>query len=225
MAAHHCTEAALQPEPHAHESARDPILDGRDSLRLVKLRLGLTLIAVAILPIAAVSPLVRAVAEEARVTHHERLTDQAETAAIEVRRELALVRTDADDVLTQPAIVAGAAANATAADKRKAKDGLAAFVGGHSGIVVGATLLTNDGVKASSGAQIDVSSLPPGVVVGGLAVPDQDDARILVVETSVPGDKPARTLVSAVSLPALLMAATPKTDLPGRTVRMANATG
>src|SRR3954451_21031367 len=105
MATHYRSEAALQPEPHAIDTARDPILDGRDSLRLVKLRLGLTLIAVAILPIAAVSPLVRAVAEEARVTHHERLTDQAQTAAYEIQRELTLVRTAAGSMLTQPAIV------------------------------------------------------------------------------------------------------------------------
>ena len=70
----------MQPELNHPDVSRDPILDGRDSLRLVKLRLALTLIAVAVLPIAAVSPLVRAVAEEARVTHHDRLVDQARTA-------------------------------------------------------------------------------------------------------------------------------------------------
>ena len=70
----------MHPDSQHHDVSRDPILDGRDSLRLVKLRLALTLIAVAVLPIAAVSPLVRAVAEEARVTHHERLADQAATA-------------------------------------------------------------------------------------------------------------------------------------------------
>ena len=49
----HASEVACTPISRA-DPARDPILDGRDSLRLVKLRLGLTLIAVAILPIAAV---------------------------------------------------------------------------------------------------------------------------------------------------------------------------
>jgi diguanylate cyclase (GGDEF)-like protein len=226
MAAHRRSEVVLQPEPQAHDVARDPILDGRDSLRLVKLRLGLTLIAVAILPIAAVSPLVRAVAEEARVTHHERLTDQAQTAALEVGRELALVRTAADALLTEPTIVGAAAGDASPTDRRKAKDRLARFIDGPTGIVVGATLLTGDGARASSGAPIDVAELPPGVVVGGLAaMPDAHDAQILVVETSDPGDKPARTLVSAVSVPALLLAATPRTDLPGRSVRMADSTG
>lgn len=226
MATHQRSEVVLQPEPQAHDTARDPILDGRDSLRLVKLRLGLTLIAVAILPIAAVSPLVRAVAEEARVTHHERLTDQAQTAVVEIGRELALVRMGADAMLADPAIVAAASADATSADRRKAKDSLQDYVNGPTGLVVGATLLTADGVKASFGVPIDVATLPPGVVVGGLAaVADTEDARILVVETSDAKDKPARTVISAVSVPALLIAATPKTDLPGRSVRMADASG
>src|SRR6185436_1459191 len=226
MATHHRFEVALQPEPQAHDTARDPILDGRDSLRLVKLRLGLTLIAVAILPIAAVSPLVRAVAEEARVTHHERLSDQAQTAALEVRRELALVRTAADELLTEPALLKAAAGDATPTDRRNARETIADYVDGPTGIVVGATLLTADGAKAFSGATIDTADLPPGVLLGGLtAIPDPADARILVVESSKPGDKPARTLISAVSVPALLLAATPKTDLPGRSVRMADPSG
>src|SRR6476659_8650435 len=101
----------MHPDPPHQDVSRDPILDGRDSLRLVKLRLGLTLIAVAVLPIAAVSPLVRAVAEEARFTHHERLTDQAQTAAYEVQRELTQVRAAAGAVLTQPGMIAAAASD------------------------------------------------------------------------------------------------------------------
>jgi diguanylate cyclase (GGDEF)-like protein len=216
----------MQPESPVHDSARDPILDGRDSLRLVKLRLGLTLIAVAILPIAAVSPLVRAVAEEARVTHHERLTDQAQTAAFEVGRELAQVRNTADALLSQPAIAAASDTGATTADRRKAKDSLGAYVDGPMGVVVGATLLTSDGTQAAVGVPIDIADLPPGLLVDGVAaIPDPAEARILVVESTAKGEKPARTLVSAVSVSALLMAATPKTDLPGRAVRMADASG
>src|SRR5689334_24775231 len=104
--------------PQHRDAPRDPILDGRDTLRLVELRLGLTLIAVAILPIAAVSPLVRAVAEEAGVAHHERLTDQAQTAALELGRELSVVRTTDDAMLARPTIVAAAAGDATATDRR-----------------------------------------------------------------------------------------------------------
>jgi diguanylate cyclase (GGDEF)-like protein len=226
MAPHYRFEVALQPETQAHDTARDPVLDGRDSLRLVKLRLGLTLIAVAILPIAAVSPLVRAVAEEARVTHHERLIDQAQTAALEIRRELTALRTAAADLLTEPAVKAAAAGDASPTDRRKARETISRIVDGKSGLVAGATLLTADGARAFSGDQIDVAALPQGVVLGGLAaIPDKADARILVVQSSEQGDKPARTLIAAVSVPALLMAATPKTDLPGRSLRMADASG
>jgi len=226
MATHHRFEVALQPESPAHDSARDPILDGRDSLRLVKLRLGLTLIAVAILPIAAVSPLVRAVAEEARVTHHERLSDQAQTVALEIDRKLEIVRTGAEALLSDESIVAAAGAGATAADRKSVRETLAEFVDGPSGIVVGATLLTSDGAQASTGVSINVAALPPGVLVGGLAaVADPVAARILVVETSAKGDKPARTVITAVAVSALLVAATPKTDLPGRTLRMSDASG
>src|SRR5512132_688448 len=103
----------MHPEPQHHDVSRDPILDGRDSLRLVKLRLGLTLIAVAVLPIAAVSPLVRAVAEEARVTHHERLADQASTAVGEFEREIGLVRAVEQELLADRAIVAAAGSGAS----------------------------------------------------------------------------------------------------------------
>ena len=41
----------MHPDSPQTDVTRDPILDGRDSLRLVKLRLALTLITVAILPI------------------------------------------------------------------------------------------------------------------------------------------------------------------------------
>lgn len=205
MATHHRFEVALQPESQAIDTARDPILDGRDSLRLVKLRLGLTLIAVAILPIAAVSPLVRAVAEEARVTHHERMADQAQTVAFGVESELARVRKAAVAALAQPALVAAAAADATTADKRKARDSLAAYIDGPTGLIVGATLWSTDGARASSGVAIDVTRLPSGIVVDGVvAVPDAADARILVVASSEPGDKPARTIISAVSVRAML---------------------
>src|SRR6185295_19383785 len=98
------SEVAVQPDPQHHDIPRDPILDGRDSLRLVKLRLALTLIAVAILPIAAVSPLVRAVAEEARVAHHDRLVDLARTASLEVERSIAGIRTQTRELLDEPAI-------------------------------------------------------------------------------------------------------------------------
>src|SRR3954465_15374162 len=117
MAAHYRFEVALQPETQAHDTSRDPILDGRDSLPLVKLRLGLTLIAVAILPIAAVSPLVRAVAEEARASHHQLLPHPARGAATDGRRELRQLQDEMQDLLDDPTIVGALPAGATAAER------------------------------------------------------------------------------------------------------------
>jgi diguanylate cyclase (GGDEF)-like protein len=214
----------MQPQPQ--DVSRDPILDGRDTLRLVKLRLALTLVAVAVLPIAAVSPLVRAVAEEARLAHHERLADQAHTVVIELRRELELIQSAAQTLLADPRIVAAAAADADVATRRRASDRLAQFVQRPGGAVVAATLLTGDGARAGFGASIDLTSLPPGVVVAGIASqPTESPPRILVVETSPKGDKPGRTLVTAVSVPDLLAIATPRVEMPGRVMRMTDASG
>jgi diguanylate cyclase (GGDEF)-like protein len=215
----------LHPDPQHHDIPRDPILDGRDSLRLVKLRLALTLIAVAVLPIAAVSPLVRAVAEEARVAHHDRLVDQAHTAALEVERAIAGIRSQTQELLDEPAIVEAAAQDATATDRKLASDRLATFVDHPGSTLVAATLITGKGVRAEFGSTGDLRKLPAGVMVGGLAALPGDDPRILVVDTSEAGKGPARTLVMAISVPALLGAATPEAELPGRVLRVADATG
>ena len=219
----HAHEVALQPDPHNNDVARDPILDGRDSLRLVKLRLALTLIAVAVLPIAAVSPLVRAVAEEARVAHHERLVDQAQIAAVEVEREIAALRLLTQDLLDDPALVKAAAQDSSAAQRNVASERLERFVDLQGNTVVATTLVTGKGVRAEFGPTVDLRKLPAGVLVGGLAALAGDPARILLVDTSKAG--PDRTLVTAISVPALLASATPKADLPGRVLRIADPTG
>ena len=213
----------MQPDPNHHDVSRDPILDGRDSLRLVKLRLGLTLIAVAILPIAAVSPLVRAVAEEARVAHHDRLVDQAHTTAVEVEREIRMLREQTQELLDDPALLKAAAPDASAAERKLASDRLARFVDHPGSTLVAATLVTGKGVRAEFGATVDLRKLPAGVLVAGLASLPGDPARILVVDAAESG--PDRTLVTAVSVPALLTAATPKAELPGRILRVADSTG
>ncbi len=215
----------MQPNSQHNDVSRDPILDGRDSLRLVKLRLALTLIAVAVLPIAAVSPLVRAVAEEARMAHHERLVDQAQTAAHEVEREVAGFRDQTSELLDDPAMVDAAAQDASAGDRRVASNRLTATFGATDGVVVAAALITGKGVRAEYGPTVDLRELPAGVLVGGLASLPGDPARILVVSTSAKGAGPGRTLVTAISIPALLAAATPKVELPGRVLHVADATG
>src|SRR6185369_16827813 len=225
MRSHAPPRGRMHPDPPHQDVSRDPILDGRDSLRLVKLRLGLTLIAVAVLPIAAVSPLVRAVAEEARATHHDRLADQAASISIEVRRELDLVRTAEQEMLDDPVVIAGTAADASALDRQRASIRLEELGAGSDSPVLAAAMLTADGTGPHFGAQIDLKALPPGVVVAGLAaLPDAPVAQILVVETDA-GAKPARSIVAAVSVQGLLAAATPIVEMPGRVLRMTDATG
>jgi diguanylate cyclase (GGDEF)-like protein len=218
----------MHPESQHHDVSRDPILDGRDSLRLVKLRLGLTLIAVAILPIAAVSPLVRAVAEEARVTHHERLADQATTAVAELEREINLVRTTGQKLLTDPAIAAAIEPKADGHARIEASIRLQELGGGAESPVLGVTLLSADGAKAGFGPSLDLRTLPPDLVVAGL-VPLEATAgseeRLLVVETSAEGVKPARTIVVLLSVPALLARAVPVVEMPGRVLRITDPTG
>ena len=216
----------MHPESQHHDASRDPILDGRDSLRLVKLRLGLTLIAVAVLPIAAVSPLVRAVAEEARVAHHERLADQASTAVTELEREIERIQSAGRKMLADSDIVAASAKDASAKERKSAVEQLQELAGGQDDTVVGATLLTADGIVAAFGPPLDVKALPPKLgATELLSIPTSTGARLLVVATSEPGSKPARTIVTAVSVPVLLSHTTPDLDMPGRILRITDPTG
>ncbi|HUG30266.1 MAG TPA: EAL domain-containing protein [Candidatus Limnocylindria bacterium] len=216
----------MHPDSPHHDVTRDPILDGRDSLRLVKLRLGLTLIAVAILPIAAVSPLVRAVAEEARVAHHERLADQAATAVIELEREISSIRAAGRSLLEDPAIVAAARGDASATERQRATARLEDYVGRPSGSLTSATLLAGDGVVAAFGPKLDLKALPPELIVNGLVAVRRDGGQqILVVETSRVRAKPPRTIVSTIHMPALLAGATPDVQMPGRVLRITDGTG
>jgi diguanylate cyclase (GGDEF)-like protein len=108
----------------------------------------------------------------------------------------------------------------------RASDRLQQYVQRGGDAVIAASLLTGDGIRAGAGPAIDLKSLPPGVVVAGLtSLPGQTPARIIVVETSEAGDKPARTLVTTLDVNALLAAATPGVDVPGRVLRMADASG
>ena len=217
----------MPPEPPQHDPARDAILDGRDSLRLVKLRLGLTLIAVAILPIAAVSPLVRAVAEEARVNHHQRLADQAQTTVIELQREVAEVRADVELLLADAAIVAATAEDAPAAARRAATDKLKELTWRPGGAVIGASLVAGEGELASYGTDIDLDAVPPSVVVSGLATvsPKEAETQVLVVESIHQKGNGTSTLVAALSLPKLLAVATPGVEMPGRVLHLVDASG
>jgi diguanylate cyclase (GGDEF)-like protein len=216
----------MHPESQHNDASRDPILDGRDSLRLVKLRLGLTLIAVAVLPIAAVSPLVRAVAEEARVAHHERLADQASTAVAELEREIGRIQSAGQKMLADPDIVAASVSDASTAKRKVASAQLEDLATGRDGAVVGATLLTANGSVAAFGPPLDLKALPPKLNVTGLvSVPGPAGAQLLVIQTSGSAAKSARTIVTAVSVPVLLSNTTPDLEMPGRVLQITDPTG
>src|SRR5512140_1072210 len=148
----------MHPDPPPHDVLRDPVLDGRDSLRLVKLRLALTLITVAILPVAAVAPLVRAVAEEARIAHHLRLEAQASEASGTIDRELTAIRSASDQLIGDPTILAALGPGATADERVAAGSKLGSALSRTSGVVVGSAVLQGSTVVASWGSTI---TLPP----------------------------------------------------------------
>jgi diguanylate cyclase (GGDEF)-like protein len=151
--------------------------------------------------------------------------DQARTVAASVEREIANVRVETRELLDEDVLAEAATPGATALERRLAADLLGRFVESPGSLVVAATLLTGKGVRAAIGPALDIRSLPPGVLVSGLAAVAGDQARILLVETSESVSGATRTLVTALSVPALLAAAAPKTELPGRVLRIADATG
>ena len=143
----------------------------------------------------------------------------------EVEREIATLREQTQALLEDPALPAAAAQDASATERRLASERLAKFVDRPGSTLLAATLITGKGVRAEFGPAGDLRELPAGVLVAGLASLPGDPVRILVVGTSDGDAGPARTLVTAASVPALLAAATPKAELPGRVLRVADSGG
>jgi diguanylate cyclase (GGDEF)-like protein len=214
----------MHPDAQHSDVSRDPILDGRDSLRLVKLRLALTLITVAILPVAAVAPLVRAVSEEARVAHHLRLEAQASEASVTIERELDAIASASTTLAADPTIAAAAASGASAADHAAAGARLGSLLARHSGSVVGSAVLDGSTVVATWGSTL---TLPPSPVPGiSVVAASSDQPASLLVVARAPGsahDRP--TVVSTVSISVLLGFATPDPPIPGEAVVLSDPTG
>jgi len=218
----------MHPEPSHHDVARDPILDGRDSLRLVKLRLALTLITVAILPIAAVSPLVRAAAQESRLAHHQRLETIANVAALNVEREIDAIAGASSRLLVDPKVAAATAPGASSAARAAASARLGDLVKRDSAAVTGVTILDASGVRTAYGASLDQSWLPDGPVGAGVfrtSGPDADPALLLVVVLPEPARQTRLELVASVSLPPLVSWAAQTTGIPGQNIRVLDAGG
>ncbi|HEX5240437.1 MAG TPA: EAL domain-containing protein [Candidatus Limnocylindrales bacterium] len=223
-------------ELHPPDALRDPILDGRDSLRLVKLRLALTLITVAILPVAAVAPLVRAVADEARIAHHQRLEAQAGEVAGTIEHQLDGLQTASDGLLGDSLVTAAFAPSAATADRAAAGARLGAVLGKKSASVVGSALLEGSTVVASWGSVIALPANPaPGISVapsggdGSSSPPPSSGSPMLLVvsraASPAPGTKSRPVIATTVSLSSLLAAAAPDPPIPGESLVIDDASG
>lgn len=212
----------MHPEPPQPDVSRDPILDGRDSLRLVKLRLALTLITVAILPVAAVAPLIRAVSEEARVAHHLRLEAQAGQASTTIERELEAVATATDQAAADPAVIATSTADATSAQRAAAGSRLGVLLARSSGVVVGADVVVDSAVVASWGS---VLALPDHPAAGISLAPKAGDESPMLVSVSGVAGRARAQVVATISLPVLLGWSMPDPPIPGESLSLANANG
>ncbi len=212
----------MHPESPAHDVTRDPILDGRDSLRLVKLRLALTLITVAILPIAAVAPLVRAISDEGRVSHHLRLETQATLESSTVARELQAIQTAGDQLATDPAILAAVAPGASSSDRAAAGSRLGALLARPSAAVVGSGVVQGSTVVASWGT---VLALPATSAPGISLAPSTGGGSAMLIATSGAIGRGHALVVSTISLSALLGWAMPDQPIPGESVYLTDASG
>jgi diguanylate cyclase (GGDEF)-like protein len=218
----------MHPDPPPHDVSRDPILDGRDSLRLVKLRLALTLITVAILPIAAVSPLVRAAAEEARVAHHQRLESEASVVTTTFQREIRGVEAQSAALLADPRVLAASVPGATGATRAAASSRLGDLLRRDSAAVTSVTLRDSGGVRAAYGAPLDAKLLPGGDPGAGLfpATDGGAEASSLVVVTLPDSPTPSHLeLITVMSLSALLNWSAPPVKIPGQTIGLLDDLG
>ena len=217
----------MPPEPVTTERSRDPILNGRDTLRQVKLRLTLTLVMVAILPVMAVSPLVRTIADEARITHHQRLESEAGRLAAAVRGEIDAIVRDAQALTTDPSIQAAASVRATAQVRSTAAARLADLVARPSYAVSGVVLLDAAGsLRASAGAGVDKSAYSPAsTAVTMRPASERDGAPVLFVSVPAPAGAPKVSIVATVAVRTLLAWAAPTAQTPGSSIAVIGADG
>ena len=167
---------------HNDESqAIEDSADGRHSLRLVKLRLALTLIAVAVLPLAAISPVIRTIVDDPRIAQHERLAAQAEHAAVEIRRELDETRVVVSGAAASAAMATAFRAKPTQAQLAGATAGLAAVLSTPSGLITGVAL-----VDPSGAVRLHVGAASAKSTGAALAPPEQPQYRVIPSGSDLP---------------------------------------
>lgn len=203
------------------------ILDGRDSLRLVKIRLALTLIAVAILPIAAIAPLARAVLDDTRMALAERLSAEADYAAAEVRRELAGIRETLEGLVLLDEVAAAIAAPPSDPATGPAATALRKLLERPSGVVV-AVAIADPGAypRVRVGAEsATFSGLPPPPAdrPAFIVLTDQTgQGATLEIAVGIPGagdGPPLGAVVATIPLTALMAWVSPDDVAPGHPVK------
>ncbi|MEO5919347.1 MAG: bifunctional diguanylate cyclase/phosphodiesterase, partial [Candidatus Limnocylindrales bacterium] len=160
----------------AHPNIGDPI-DGRHSLRLVKIRLALTLIAVALLPLAALAPLARTALDDPRPAQQERLSAQAERIAVEIQREVEALRVSIEQTAESDAVAGALGAKPSKKQIGVATTELAGTIGKAGSLI--ATLAVVDAagaLRATAGLDSSILLLLP--------LPDPDGPQV----RPVPGE-------------------------------------
>jgi diguanylate cyclase (GGDEF)-like protein len=206
------------------------LLDGRDSLRLVKIRLALTLLAVAILPFAAVAPIARAVLDDSRTGLEQRLAAESEHAAAEVRRELAGISESMEQLAAADVTAAavGLAAGDPATEPAAAQ--LRALIERPSSVVAGVAIADASGtfhVRVGDGAA-SVAGPPATNEAEMHLVPGGGGASALEIAVAIPGaiDGPSTGwIATSISLQGLLSWASPNAAAAGRSVEIVDADG
>lgn len=217
----------------------DDPLDGRDTLRLVRLRLILTLLAVGIVPAAIVAPVVRTLADETRVEHRAALAADARYAAARIRVELDELAADLQGAAALPATAAAIADPSLVVDAEVALNHAFDPRGPASGIA----LVGPDGaVRTSAGSATwiepvtlpEVSAgpdagLPDRWAAGTVMATGQAATLVMAVPIASPAEDPdggpAGWIAARVDLGRLLAAATPAASVSGRTLELRDGTG
>ncbi len=202
----------MQPDPPDSSTPFDEFGEGRHGLRSVKVRLALTLIAVAILPLAALAPLARSVLDDPRIAQRERLNAQSAHMATEARHRLEDVRATMLAVSSVPTIRAALEPGATANTLAAAAQDLDPILDVRTGLVGAVAVLNGSGaVQAQVGnAAADMTSIPiprPGASAFRLVPASRDQPARFVISVGVPGsaeDRPAGSVIAEVPVPKML---------------------
>lgn len=215
------------------DDTQDEFDGGRNSLRLVKIRLVLTLMVVAILPLAAIAPLARAVLDDTKTALEQRLVAEAEHAATEVRRELTGVRDTLESLaaLESVALAIGLPVGDPAAEP--AVNQLRKLLERPSGVVAAVAITDPGGAlisRVGAEATVFIGTPAPPVDRARFTLLSEEAGRpaILEIAVGIPAEDaapPVGSIVASVPISGLLAWASPDAAAAGRTVQLVDPGG